>query len=167
MKKTIYGIAAAFAVVALASCGGNNGKCGGDKCAGEKCDKDKVEIFTGILPGADVENVKYVLSLDFDCEDNCTKGDYDLVETYLEADSTSTTGFKDLKSFKSEGDFTVTEQNGQKVFKLVAHVKDSQPGSNVGPMYFVLDNDSTLTMVNDQLERAANPDMNYSLKLNK
>lgn len=164
MKKIFYGIAAAFAVVAMASCGNSGkGNCGKDSCEG-KCEDDCVKVYAGVLPAADAEGVRYDLKLEFDKDDNCLKGDYELRETYLEADSVGT---KDGKSFRSEGDFTVTDKDGKKVYKLVQDMKDSEAGSAVGPMYFVVDNDSTITLVNENLERAVNPDMNYSLTLSK
>ncbi len=162
MKKTLYVAASALALLSLASCG--NKSCNGNSC-GDKGDRN--EIYTGVLPAADADGVRYVLQLDYDDDHNYTDGDYDLVETYLKADSTATTGYRDDKSFKSEGDFTVTDNAGQKVYKLVPDVKDSQAGSTVTPLYFIADNDSTLTLVNSNLERSANPDLNYSLKLSK
>lgn len=165
MKKTVLGMAA-LAALSLASCGGNNSKCNGAAGCDSKCD-EKVEIFSGVLPAADAEGVRYTLKLEYDDDHNFTDGDYDLDETYLVADSTATDGMRADKSFKSEGDFSVTDKDGKKVYKLVPDVKDSNPEATLTPMYFVLDNDSTLTLVNDKLERAANPDMNYSLKLAK
>ena len=162
MKKTFYGIAAAFAVLALASCGNNSkGSCENGVCD-SKCEDDCVKVFTGVLPAADCDGIRYTLSLDFDKENNCTKGDYDLMMTYLSVDSVGND-----KDFPSKGDFTVNEKDGKKYYKLVQDMKDSQPGAEAETMYFVLDNDSTITMVNSDLERPAAPGLNYSLTLKK
>ena len=137
----------------------NDGNCNGGKCDG-KCD-DKV--YTGVLPAADADGVRYTLKLDYD--DNGMKGDYDLVETYLKADTVSALGYKDLRSFISEGDFKVEKQGDKTYLQLVKDQKDSSIGSAETPMYFLVDSDSTLTMTNAQLEVSATPGMNYTLKL--
>lgn len=163
MKKTIIMMAAAFSIFGLAACSGNQ-KSNGDS---SKAAGDRVERYSGILPAADADGVKYSLKLEFDDDHNYTDGDYDLLETYLEADSTSTTGYKDIKSFKSEGDFDVMNKDGKSYLKLVQDADDSAKGSNPGPMYFLVESDSTLVMVNSNLELAQDSTMNYTLKLEK
>ncbi len=76
-------------------------------------------------------------------------------------------GFKDGKSFKSEGDFTVMDKDGKKYLKLVKDAKDSAEGSAETPMYFLVESDSTIVMVNQNLEVSETPGMNYTLKLSK
>ena len=129
----------------------------------------KDEVFTGVLPAADADGVRYTLKLDYDDDKNNTEGDYDLVEVYLVGDSTSSTGYKDGARFKSEGDFTVmngTGANASKTYiKLTQDARDSSKGSNGGPMYFLVESDSTLVMVNAELEQSVMPGMNYTLKL--
>ncbi len=163
MKKLVYMAAAALSMVSMAACSGNQ------KTSGEaqKADGDKMEIYTGVLPAADCDGVRYSLQLEYDDDHNYTDGDYDLLETYLESDSTSTLGYKDGKSFKSEGDFTVMEKDGSKYLKLVQDAKDSQQGSAEGPMYFLVESDSTIVMVNSDLQKSETPGMNYTLKLSK
>lgn len=163
MKKSIFIAAAAISLMSMAACTGNQKSNGDSKFA----DGDKKELYTGVLPAADTDGVRYALQLDYDDDHNYTDGDYDLLETYLEADTTSALGFKDGKSYKSEGDFTVMDKDGNKYLKLVQDVKDSQAGSNVGPMYFLVESDSTIVMVNSDLQKAENPEMNYTLKLSK
>ena len=159
MKKTILMGAAALAMISMAACSGNKTTCDSATC--DKCDIEAV--YTGVLPAADAEGVRYTLKLDYD--DNGAKGDYDLVETYLLADSGSATGYKDGQTFTSEGDFTVTKQDGKTVLKLVKDQKDSAAGSIDTPIYFIVDSDSTITMTNQQLEVSTTPGMNYTLKL--
>lgn len=150
------------AMVMMVSCG-NNKSCNGDNaCAAG--DKDKVEVYSGMTPGADVENIRYTLKLEFDHDDNFQKGDYELLEQYCNADSTAVGGYKDVKSFTSEGDFTVMDKSGTKVLKLVQDVKDSQPGSNAS-MYFIQVNDSTLALTSSPDSLSVND--NYLLHLAK
>lgn len=163
MRKTIYALGAVMALFSMASCAGNqDGKC----CKSGEC-KGGDKVYTGLIPAADAEGVRYSLKLDYDDDKNCTEGDYDLIETYIVGDSLSMTGHKDADSFKSEGDFTVMQKDGKTYLKLIQDVKDSAKGSNAGPIYFLVDSDSTITMVNADLQLAADSTMNYTLKLVK
>lgn len=163
MKKMILG-AAALAMVTLAACSGSPK----DTMPGNT-GNSKDEVYTGVLPAADADGVRYTLKLDYDSEKNNSEGDYDLVEVYLVGDSTSSTGYKDGARFKSKGDFSVMDGTGanssKKYVKLVQDAKDSSNGSNGGPMYFLVQSDSTLVMVNAELEESVMPGMNYTLKL--
>lgn len=140
-------------------------------CTGTKCDKgascsmsDKEVVYTGVLPAADCDGVRYTLHLDYD--DDATKGDYKLVETYLQADTLSALGYKDAQTFASEGDFTVGNQAGKTYLRLVKDAKDSSAEA-ADMMYFVVDSDSTVTMANSDLEVSTLPGMNYTLKIAK
>ena len=144
MKKSIFMGAAALALFSLASC---NSGCKTDTCDKSKCDGKDV-VYTGVIPAADCDGVRYTLSLDYDNNDN--DGDYRLVETYLKSDSVAALGYKDVATFASEGDFTVTKQDGKTYLKLVKDKEDSSAKA-VDTLYFLVDSDSTLTLVNDQL----------------
>lgn len=157
MKKTILGACAFAGMLALASC--SNGNCKGNQCGNSNC-SDEDMVYTGVLPAADADGVRYTLTLDYDDDDNCMKGDFDLVETNLKCDSVSGKSC-DASSSKSEGDFTVIEKDGNKYLKLV---KKHQAAA---PMCFLVSSDSTLTMVNDSLKVSENPKLNYTLKLVK
>lgn len=152
--------AAAMAMLSLAACS-NNGSCNGSTCK----DNDKDMVYTGVMPAADCDGVRYTLTLDYD--DDAKDGDYKLVETYIQADTTSMIGYKDLNSFASEGDFTVNKQGDKTYLKLVKDQKDSSANSVDGPLYFIVDSDSTITMANAELETSTTPGMNYTLKLAK
>lgn len=160
MKKLILG-AAAMTLVMMAACSGNPGS--------GMPGKYKDEVYTGVIPAADAAGVRYTLKLDYSDDHNYTDGDYDLVEVYLAGDSLSSTGYKDAARFKSEGDFTVIDGTGanssRKYLKLVQDARDSSAGSNAGPIYFLVESDSTIVMVNADLEPSATPGMNYTLKL--
>ena len=153
--------AAAVAMLGMAACNGGH-KCD-DKACANGMDEDKV--YTGILPAADSDaGIRYTLKLDYDDDHGFKKGDYDLVETILATDSIGTV--KDGESFKSEGDFTVVEQNGKKYLRLVKDLKDSHAKATDN-LYFEVSSDSTLTMVNAQFEPAVSDSLNYTLKLVK
>lgn len=134
-------------------------------CSGSDCSKDAV--YTGVLPAADADGVRYTLTLDYDDDHNYTTGDYDLVEVYLQGDTTSATGYHDAASYRSEGDFSVITGQGadssKKYIKLVKDARDSSTGSVDGPLYFMITSDNTLEMVNDQLQPSETPGMNYTL----
>ncbi|MDE7440583.1 MAG: copper resistance protein NlpE N-terminal domain-containing protein [Muribaculaceae bacterium] len=158
MKKTLMFAAAAVAVLGMASC---------DDCHKGKCDnkEQEVKIYTGFLPAADVEGVRYTLMLDYDDDhEGLSKGDYDMVETYVMADSL---GYKDERSFKSEGDFQQISREGKNYLKLVEDTKGLTPGSKASPLYFYVESDSTLVMVNEDLQPSETPGLNYTLKLVK
>lgn len=160
MKKPFYLAAAALAMLAMSAC------CGNKSCNNGNCEKMDDMTYTGVVPAADGPGIRYTLKLDYEDDKNNMEGDYDLVESYLEADSVATNGVKDNVSYKSEGDFTVVEQNGKKYLKLVKDAKDSAPEAAAN-LYFEVTNDSTITMVNAELQPAANDSLNYSLKLVK
>ncbi|MDE6578017.1 MAG: copper resistance protein NlpE, partial [Muribaculaceae bacterium] len=126
---------------------------------------DKVDVFRGVLTAGDAAGIRYTLHLEFDEDDK--DGDYKLVETYIQSDSTAVGGYKDIKSFASEGDFYIKSKDGKTYYEFKKDQKDSQAGSAETPMYFVVDSDSTITMTNANLELAADSAMNYTLKLTK
>lgn len=161
MKKSILIAAAAVAVVGMSACSGKHG-CG-DKSCNNPLDKD--QVYTGVLPAADSDaGIRYTLRLDYDDDHNYTEGDYDLVETVLVNDSIA--GVKDGVSYTSEGDFKVVERDGKKYLTLVKDAKDSNANAS-GNLNFVVDSDSTLTMVNADFQPAATDSLNYTLKLAK
>lgn len=160
MKKTMVLAAAGVVLLSMAACSGNK------NCKDTACSKsdDKVEVYTGVLPAADCEGIRYTLHLDYD---DANDGDYKLVETYLEADSTSAIGYIDAQTFSSEGDFSINKKGGITYIKLDKDVKDSSTGSIDTPIYFVVNSDATITMSNSDLEVSTIPGLNYTLKLAK
>ncbi len=156
MKNSMILAAAAAAVLSLSACSGNK-SCDDKACT--KDDKAKEMVYTGVLPAADADGVRYTLHLDYDKDGN--EGDYTLLETYIKADTISATGYSDLKSLKSEGDFKVEKQGDKTYLKLV---KDAS-GSSDAPMYFLVDSDNAITLTNAELEVSTTPGMNYTLKL--
>ncbi|MDE7153645.1 MAG: copper resistance protein NlpE [Muribaculaceae bacterium] len=160
MKKTILFSAAGLALLSLAACSGNCQK-GGCQKDGLCVKSDIDQVYTGILPAADCDGVRYTLTLDYDDDGN--DGDYKLIETYLKADTAVVTGYSDIKSFVSEGDFRVERKGDKTYLKLVKDRDDSQIGSVDTPIYFVVDTDSTITMTDSNLQ-VATSGLNYTLK---
>ncbi len=150
--------AAALSMISMAACSGN--KCGKD--GNERAD----ELYTGILPAADADGIRYSLKLDYDDDHNDTEGDYDLTESYLVADSTATTGFRDDKTYTSEGDFKVVAKNGKKYIVLSKDAKDSNANAT-SSLAFEVTSDSTLLMVNENTFEAPadSTALNYTLRL--
>lgn len=151
MKRTFCYLAAAAALLTLGACTGTQ-----KPTTAPTPDRDTDKVYTGVMPGADVDGIRYTVLLDFD--DDGTEGDYDMVQTYFVTDSTGTV--QDVESFASEGDFSVgTGANGQKYLKF--------SGDGAGEIYFLADTDSTITMVDATLTPSTTPGMNYTLKAAK
>lgn len=160
MKKMIYLAAAALSMLSMAACSGN-------KCDGNKCADREDEVYTGVLPAADADGIRYTIKLDYDDDKANKEGDYDLTEVVLTSDSTAVTGVKDKNTYLSEGDFTVVEKDGKTYLKLVKDQKKSNAAA-ASTLNFLVSSDSTLVMVNDALD--AVPDSTaqfYTLKLVK
>lgn len=113
-----------------------------------------------MLPAADADGVRYTLTVDYDDDDN--DGDFDLVETYVAADTVGQMSYRDVASFKSKGDFKVVDKEGKKYLVL-------KPGSKKTgeELTFLVASDSTITLVNNSFEPAADSTMNYTLRLVK
>lgn len=160
MKKTVMFMALAMGLAAATGCSNQ-------KVNMSVADKPDA-VYTGVLPAADADGVRYTLKLDYDDDKGNLAGDYDLVEVYLKADTTMKAGARDTNTFKSEGDFTIDEGTGanagKKYLKLTSDRKDSSAGSVTGPLFFLIDNDSTLTLVGADLTPSVNPGLNYTLK---
>ncbi len=85
--------------------------------------------YSGILPAADCAGIRYTLTFDYpDGNNAATAGTYTLDETYLDADPADANAYKDGRTFKSEGDFTVEAATdataGKKYIKLVEKPAD-------------------------------------------
>lgn len=160
MKKSLYFAVAALLLLSLAACSGNN------NCRNANGVDNNDMVYTGLVPAADGPGIRYTLKLDYEDDKTNKAGDYDLVETYVEADSVMKNGYRDDISYRSEGDFNLMEKDGKKYIKLVKDAKDSNPQA-ASNLYFRVDSDSTLTMVNDQLEPAVGDSLNYTLRLVK
>lgn len=158
-KNTIAALGAALLMGSLIACSGKDCR-NGAECT---VNADDDVTYTGVLPGADCLGIRYTLSLDYDKDDNCLKGDYKLIQTYIVADSTATANQADAYSSKEKGDFKVTDKDGKKYLTLVP----KHPGAAADTLYFTQSSDTTLTMTNKSFEESATPGLNYTLRLVK
>ena len=153
MKKVIM---LAAVVAALASCQSK-----ANKAAEAQADSlalamtpitELTEVYEGTLPAADGPGIRYVLTLNMLADANDTT--YTLDMTYLDADGQG----KD-KTFTSAG-------KPQMIQKTVKNKKKSAlkltPNDGSEPVYFVIANDTTLTLSNDSLQEAVS-DLNYDI----
>ena len=113
---------------------------------------EATEVYEGTLPAADGPGIRYVLTLNTLA--NATDTTYTLDVTYLDAEGKG----KD-KTFTSKG----------KPVKVEKTVKDKKktaiklnPSDGSEPVYFVIANDTTLTLADDSLE-VSESDLNYNI----
>lgn len=139
----------AASVLALAGMTACNGKQAATE-ADETTAAEKV-AYTGIVPAADCDGIWYTLQLN--------DGKYDLIETYFAVDTTANFGISEILSVKSEGDYSKVDNNGRSYLKFTPGVNDSAAQT----LNFLVDTDSTIVMVNADLETPATPDY-YTLK---
>lgn len=143
MKTLVY-MAAAAAMLSLAACSGKQAAEAANQ--GEATDTVVTETYVGVLPAADADGVQYSVVLNYTGD---TEGQYEMVQSYLMADSVS-------ESFETSGDFTVNANDSIKYITLAA--QDSTQN-----VYFVVASDSTITLVDATLTPSANPELNYTL----
>lgn len=142
MKKTYLLLAAAAMTVAATSC---------SKKAETAVDTpvEKTEVtteYTGTMPGADVDAVRYAVSL---TTDNDSVGTYTMTTEYVQGDSIT-------QKFDEKGDFATFTKDGSTYVKL---------GDGAGATYFRCDADTAITMVNADLEAPVTGD--YTLTKTK
>ena len=113
---------------------------------------EATEVYEGTLPAADGPGIHYVLTLNMLADANDTT--YTLDMTYLDAEGQG----KD-KTFSSKG-------KPQMIQKTVKNKKKAAlkltPSDGSEPVYFVIANDTTLTLSNDSLQEAVS-DLNYDI----
>lgn len=104
--------------------------------------------FQGEVPAADGPGIRYEVALA-----NDTTNGFSMTRTYLEAEN----GKDKAESFTGKAEKIEKEVDGIKktAYKFVLGDNDAE--------YFLVVNDSTLRMVNDELEEAASK-LNYDLK---
>lgn len=165
MKKTALLGIAAIGALGFTAC--NSGDCQNGAC---KSDGDKVELYTGVVPAADVDGTVYTLKLEFDDDNNYTDGDYTLVENSIAIDTTAVQGFREVATSFSKGDFKKdTKQVGGANVDYIVLTPDANDalGTPSGSSaYFVINADGTLTMVGADLQLPANAEL-YTLSAQK
>ena len=153
MKKVIM---LAAVVAALASCQSKGTKAeeavADSLAVAMEPTMEETQVYEGVLPAADGPGIRYVLTLNMLADANDTT--YTLDMTYLDAEGQG----KD-KTFSSKG-------KPQMIQKTVKNKKKAAlkltPSDGSEPVYFVIANDTTLTLSNDSLQEAVS-DLNYDI----
>lgn len=154
MKKLFFAAVAAVSMLGFAACSNSQKSC--DKVAGGKCcNGDVTEAYSGFLPAADVDGIRYTVVFDYDDDSNGTEGDFEMVETYVVADTTAASGLADKASFFSKGDFTRGNSATGDYIKLVSKTGEVT--------YFLVTSDSTLVLVGESLQ-PSDSRLNYTLQ---
>lgn len=155
MKKVMMIAAVAAALVSCQSKGTRNNESSSmNKDVATVADNSVASevVFKGILPAADGPGIQYVLSVDNVTADE--EGTYTLTTTYLEAEGPG----KD-NTFTSKGKKQVIRKDVNNEKKTAIKLT---PDNGDAPVYFVVVNDSTLRLVNEELEEAAG-ELNYDI----
>ena len=153
MKKVIMLAAVVAALVSCQSKGTKAEEAVADSLAvAMEPTMEETQVYEGVLPAADGPGIRYVLTLNTLA--NATDTTYTLDVTYLDAEGNG----KD-KTFTSKG----------KPVKVEKTVKDKKktaiklnPSDGSEPVYFVIANDTTLTLADDSLE-VSESDLNYNI----
>lgn len=104
--------------------------------------------YEGILPAADCPGAAYTLTLK---EDSCAgKSDFDLTITYMDAENEN-----ERTKVSAKGKMEIINKENKTFYKLPA-----TEGEEV--FYFLVVNDSTLRLTNENLEEAASG-LNYDI----
>lgn len=142
MQKTYLLLAAAAMSVAATACQKKT-----ETIAETTPEKTEVTTeFTGTVPGADVDAIRYAVSF---TTDNDSTGTYTMTTEYVQGDSITQT-------FDEKGDFATFSKDGETYVKL---------GDGAGATYFRCDADTAITMVNADLEASVTAD--YTLTKTK
>lgn len=151
MKKIIMIMAAA---ALLTGCNGNKNGNATSAATGSTAVADSSatttgaadsSVYGGMVPAADCEGIRYRIAVD------SSKKNFTMKEDYME------TATKVKETFYEKGTVAPYEKAGKKALKLTTKGNDSY--------YLLTVNDSTLRMVNEDLE--AGTAGNYDLKLAK
>lgn len=160
MKKFIYTLAAMATIFGAASCSSNTEKKAEAETAVETTAEPKTEVFSGVLPAADADGMRYTVTMDYKDAD---KGTFTMQQTALTADEGTATGYTDGASFDYKGDFTIDTKDDVKYIKLTGTMGEE---AQTEDFYFVIDNDSTITFTGNKPEKIDSP-LNYTLSLVK
>lgn len=162
MKKTTFMGLAIVAALGFTACNNSNTATTQVKKGG-----DKEVLYSGILPAADAQATVYTLKLDFDDDNNYTDGDFTMIENTLVSDTIAASGLKETATSYSKGDFRKESKqvDGTTVeyIRLLPDAKDALGTASASSLYFIVNPDESLTMVNADLKKAENTEMNYTL----
>lgn len=161
MKKVIMLAAVVAALVSCQSKGTKSDQTAADSLAMSTSmsnpTMEEVQVWEGVLPAADGPGIRYVLTLNTIANANDTT--YILDMTYLDADGKG----KD-KTFTSKGKPEVVKRAIKDRANRTVTRKGLKLKPNDGsqPVYFVIANDTTLTLCNDSLQESQS-DLNYDI----
>ena len=149
MKKLFLTVTAAVAIVAMAACSGK--KAEATETTTDATETGVKAAYTGILPAADCDGIWYTLQIN--------DGKYDMIETYFALDTAEVSGINELLSVKSEGAAETVQKGAYSYIKLTPSTQDAT-------MCFLNATDSTLIMLNSDLETPTAPEL-YTLNIVK
>lgn len=164
MKKVILLAAVVAALVSCQSKGTKSDQTAADSLAmatstsmSNQPTMEEVQVWEGVLPAADGPGIRYVLTLNTLANANDTT--YILDMTYLDADGKG----KD-KTFTSKGrPEMVKKATRDRANKTVTRKGlKLRPNDGSEPVYFIIANDTTLTLCNDSLQESQS-DLNYDI----
>lgn len=162
MKKVIM---LAAVVAALVSCQSKADKAAmaeADSLAVEEAMSPMVEateVYEGTMPGADGQNVNYVLTLDMLADSNDTV--YTLDVTYLDANNQPTTKKMTTKGKPALVQKAVKDAKTKK--PITKPAMQLTPSDGSAPMYFLVVNDTTLTLVGNNGAEESVSDVGYNI----
>ncbi|MDE5568500.1 MAG: copper resistance protein NlpE N-terminal domain-containing protein [Muribaculaceae bacterium] len=148
MKKLLFVATAVIALFGMAACNGKKAAETEEPAAEATAVK---AAYTGVLPAADCDGVWYTLQLN--------DGKYDMIETYFALDTAANAGINEILSVKSEGTVETIEKGDFSYIKLTPSTEDAA-------ICFLNATDSTIIMLNAELETPAAPDF-YTLNIVK
>ncbi|MBD5300775.1 MAG: copper resistance protein NlpE N-terminal domain-containing protein [Duncaniella sp.] len=156
-KKVMFGLAA-VAALGFTACGNSAST---SDAAQAKSGNDKEVLYSGILPAADVQGILCTLKLDYDADHNFSEGDFVMVQNYINSDTATVSGLKDMSTSYSEGDFTKESKqvNGTTIeyLRLTPDAKDGLGDASSDPVYLMVNADGSLTLINSELEVPSMP----------
>lgn len=160
MKKVIMLAAVVAALVSCQSKGTKSQEATADSLAmvtATEPTMEEVQVWEGVLPAADGPGIRYVLTLNTIA--NATDTTYILDMTYLDADGKG----KD-KTFTSKGKPEIVKKaTRDRANKTVTRKGlKLKPNDGSDPVYFIIANDTTLTLCNDSLQESQS-DLNYDI----
>ena len=153
-----YYISAALMICALAACSNKNTQTETTTTAEETTAQEETHAvtYTGTLPAADCDGIKYTLTFTPTDHDN---GTYALEQVYLTEPNATT--------FNESGDYQIIDHDGKQYIRT--EKKPASAGSTAGDVaYYVMASDSTIVLTGPDFEMPAPAMVDlYTLTLTK
>lgn len=152
----------AIASLCFAACGNKN-----VVSENVRHDGDKTVLYSGILPAADAQGVVYSLRLEFDDDHNFSDGEFVMVENSIVVDTSAASGLYVAAAAYTEGEFRKESRriDGADIeyIRLVPDSKAVSAADSASSLYFIINEDGSLTMVGEDLQKSVTPGLNYTL----